>query len=248
MIKFLKKIRRKLLNESKFSRYLIYTVVEIILVVIGILIALQVNNWNEQRKLNKSAERSIELLYQEAQNVVSYLTKNYETSQQRVINIDKAAKALSTNSLDSSDIDSFLEGVYTTPMFEASSPPKNIYEELKNTGKFSEINSIDLKNSISDYYAQLEFFKSQLNYFRIQFVNPIEFSEGGFMYIYDDESFVKIEAWMDFEILSNNEKFKSLHVKALRDHIVISAQRKKLLEMAKIMCEKLSEELGKSCI
>ena len=52
MINFFRKIRQKLLPENKFSRYLIYAIGEIILVVIGILIALQVNNRNEQRKEN----------------------------------------------------------------------------------------------------------------------------------------------------------------------------------------------------
>ena len=50
MIKFFRKIRQKLLTENKFSKYLIYAIGEIILVVIGILIALQLNNWNELRK------------------------------------------------------------------------------------------------------------------------------------------------------------------------------------------------------
>jgi hypothetical protein len=50
MIKFFRKIRQKKLTENKFSKYLIYAIGEIILVVIGILIALQVNNWNEDRK------------------------------------------------------------------------------------------------------------------------------------------------------------------------------------------------------
>ncbi|WP_204346701.1 DUF6090 family protein [Psychroserpens algicola] len=50
MIKFFRKIRQKLLSENKFSKYLIYAIGEIILVVIGILIALQINNWNENRK------------------------------------------------------------------------------------------------------------------------------------------------------------------------------------------------------
>ena len=45
MIKFFRKIRQKLLTENKFSKYLIYAIGEIILVVIGILIALQINNW-----------------------------------------------------------------------------------------------------------------------------------------------------------------------------------------------------------
>lgn len=52
MIKFLRKIRQRMLTENKFSRYLLYAVGEIVLVVIGILIALQINNWNETRKLN----------------------------------------------------------------------------------------------------------------------------------------------------------------------------------------------------
>jgi len=50
MIKFFRKIRQKMLTENKFSKYLIYAIGEIILVVIGILIALQINNWNEVQK------------------------------------------------------------------------------------------------------------------------------------------------------------------------------------------------------
>ncbi len=48
MIKFFRKIRQRLLTESKFTKYLIYAIGEIVLVVIGILIALQINNWNEE--------------------------------------------------------------------------------------------------------------------------------------------------------------------------------------------------------
>jgi tetratricopeptide (TPR) repeat protein len=50
MIKFFRKIRQNLLTENKFSKYMLYAIGEIILVVIGILIALQINNWNEYRK------------------------------------------------------------------------------------------------------------------------------------------------------------------------------------------------------
>ncbi|MGB0916573.1 MAG: DUF6090 family protein [Flavobacteriales bacterium] len=52
MIKFFRKIRQQLLSENKFSKYLIYALGEIVLVVIGILIAMQINNWNEQRKVD----------------------------------------------------------------------------------------------------------------------------------------------------------------------------------------------------
>jgi len=50
MIKFFRKIRQKMIAENRVSRYMLYAIGEIILVVFGILIALQVNEWNETRK------------------------------------------------------------------------------------------------------------------------------------------------------------------------------------------------------
>ncbi|WP_075352524.1 DUF6090 family protein [Algoriphagus marinus] len=50
MISFFRKIRQKLLQQNRVTRYLVYALGEIVLVTIGILIALQINTWNEQRK------------------------------------------------------------------------------------------------------------------------------------------------------------------------------------------------------
>ena len=46
MLRFFRKIRQRLITDNKFSKYLLYAVGEILLVVIGILVALQINNWN----------------------------------------------------------------------------------------------------------------------------------------------------------------------------------------------------------
>lgn len=51
MIKFFRHIRRNMISQKSISRYLLYAIGEILLVVIGILIALQVNNWNEENKM-----------------------------------------------------------------------------------------------------------------------------------------------------------------------------------------------------
>ncbi|MBT8323911.1 MAG: hypothetical protein KJO96_01335, partial [Winogradskyella sp.] len=58
MIKFFRHIRYKLMEQNKTGRYFKYAIGEIILVVIGILIALQINNWNQHR-LNLKKERSM---------------------------------------------------------------------------------------------------------------------------------------------------------------------------------------------
>ena len=56
MFRFFRQLRQRLLTDNKFSKYLLYAVGEILLVVIGILIALQIDNWNEERK-TKQRER-----------------------------------------------------------------------------------------------------------------------------------------------------------------------------------------------
>jgi len=72
MIKFFRKIRQRLLSENKFSKYLVYAIGEIVLVVIGILIALSINNWNELQKLNEREISVAKELYKELnENLVS---------------------------------------------------------------------------------------------------------------------------------------------------------------------------------
>ena len=68
MIKFFRHIRKRLLSENKFSKYVLYAIGEIILVVIGILIALQINNWNEQRKADIQEQAILVRLHKEFQS------------------------------------------------------------------------------------------------------------------------------------------------------------------------------------
>ena len=65
MIKFFRNIRQRLLSEGKTGRYFTYAIGEIVLVVIGILIALQINNWNEQRKENATEQAMLKRLEKE---------------------------------------------------------------------------------------------------------------------------------------------------------------------------------------
>jgi sensor domain CHASE-containing protein len=82
MIKIFRKVRQQLLAGNKFSQYMLYAIGEIILVVIGILIALQINNWNEDR-----IDRNIETRV--LTNILADLISNEEIFQSVEIQIDK---------------------------------------------------------------------------------------------------------------------------------------------------------------
>ena len=73
MIRFFRQIRYKLMETGKTSKYLKYAIGEILLVVIGILIALQINNWNEAKKLRIKEVVLLHQLHEEFQDNLKQL-------------------------------------------------------------------------------------------------------------------------------------------------------------------------------
>lgn len=87
MISIFRKIRQTMLKENKISRYLIYALGEILLVMIGILLALQVNNWNEKRKLTSTLESTLRNISYDleadtltAANIIKFYEENQKNS------------------------------------------------------------------------------------------------------------------------------------------------------------------------
>ena len=93
MFKFFRKIRKKLIDEGKLKHYLIYSIGEIILVVIGILIALQINNWNIEKQEQRKEYEFLLSLERELDNNIKNLEeiivekKNGDKSIQKILNL-----------------------------------------------------------------------------------------------------------------------------------------------------------------
>jgi len=92
MIKFFRHIRQNLLNEGKTTKYFKYAIGEIILVVIGILIALSINNWNEERKTKNTINGIYAIVKSDLESDVKKIewlldfSKKRDSVFQRVIN------------------------------------------------------------------------------------------------------------------------------------------------------------------
>lgn len=82
MIKFFRKIRQQLLIENKTGIYLKYAIGEIVLVVIGILIALQINTWNEDRKAQKQETAILKQLRVEFESNLKQLDEKIGSKQE----------------------------------------------------------------------------------------------------------------------------------------------------------------------
>ncbi|WP_221898766.1 DUF6090 family protein [Robiginitalea sp. SC105] len=176
MIKFFRQIRIILLTDGKFSKYLLYAIGEIMLVVIGILIALQINNWNEE-KINRT-EIKLNL-----ENLADAIIKDDELLREiegnnefrlislqhllRLINVDTHEADTIAGNLNSQRIwngaipDTFnLE--FNQKTFTWINRPRAMIihdyamEEFKSTGSYSQLKNQKLKNLLSDYYSALD--------------------------------------------------------------------------------------------
>ena len=146
MIKFFRKIRQKLLSENKFSKYLIYAIGEIILVVIGILIALQINNWNETRK-----ERNKEISY--LKNLKVDLENEILNSEEFVAYHFRKVKACSKLINEDAPTNIKEVQVYTDTYetvfgWKDFVPNNNTFKELLSSGNLSLIKNDSIKNGL----------------------------------------------------------------------------------------------------
>tara|TARA_R110002051_G_scaffold255120_2_gene314190 strand:+ start:20745 stop:21500 length:756 start_codon:yes stop_codon:yes gene_type:complete len=157
MIKFFRKIRQKLWIENKFNKYLIYAFGEIVLVVIGILIALQINSWNQNR-----LDRITETKY--LNSIVKELKLNGQFNKSLVTNrFSKKVEGLNLakkyceNELLVIDTLEFLNSVSYGGVFSGGYDfgARNSYDELINTGNLQLIRKDTLKSSIAQYYAYI---------------------------------------------------------------------------------------------
>ncbi|MFC3881294.1 DUF6090 family protein [Algoriphagus namhaensis] len=149
MIKFFRKIRQKLLSENKFSKYLIYAIGEIILVVIGILIALQINNDN-QEKLNRNYEVT---MLREIQDALEEDIKNMEGGLENIAEVKKSVFKLASIRSDPSYPQDSLAYHFSEVRRGGITIAVNYspYESIKSTG-LDKISNSDLRNSITNLY------------------------------------------------------------------------------------------------
>lgn len=155
MIPFFRKLRYQLLSDKKPLQYLRYALGEIILVVIGILIALQINNWNEQQK-----NRETEAAYLE--EMLLDFEQNLQKSNEVIAIIEKripaltgllSQSALARPTISPDSINASFELINDMPAYQSTD---RVYDNLVGSGDFKLITNRELKMELAKYYKVIE--------------------------------------------------------------------------------------------
>ena len=161
MIKFFRKIRQQLLTDSKTGRstnhagrYLLYAIGEIALVVIGILIALQINNWNEYKKEARLEDQYLKKISINIEDDINQYDTILVAQQGYRSQIDSFLKIVrNPNNYETSELDPYFSSLWR---FERFTPNKSALNNLISSGKINIIQNESLLNFILDYYKAIE--------------------------------------------------------------------------------------------
>jgi len=187
MIKFFRNIRKKLILENqsviKNTNYFKYAIGEIVLVVIGILIALQINNWNEQRQTEINLKYKLNLLVSSLKNDRKNLNWLKEQTRFKIYSLQHLLKLTGKQPVSFKNNEA--SGFYVIPFKENSEYwtgpyPENedndfidraflesartypgaiefiVFDELKSSGMFAFIKNDSLKKTLINYYEAFD--------------------------------------------------------------------------------------------
>ncbi len=155
MIRFFRNIRQKLAAENKVAAYLRYAIGEIVLVVVGILIALQINNWNEDRKSGIQETLYLNRLLEENKEDVANFNSYIKDLEKGIQAIELLSGALKSN--DSSDsllVYYAYEYFKYGSIFPIFTPSSSTFSELSSTGNLRVIRNTSLRDKLVKLYTK----------------------------------------------------------------------------------------------
>jgi uncharacterized membrane-anchored protein YhcB (DUF1043 family) len=155
MIKFFRKIRQNLLAEGKTGKYLKYAIGEIVLVVIGILIALQINSWYGKQVNNAKQEKYLESIVNDLNQQLINLDYHLNEENENLLDIQRLVSIYNKNKrFDLNDTTlNYFGSVFDRTTFLANRPT---YTQLLSTGDIGLINNAEIRDEIVKYYQDIE--------------------------------------------------------------------------------------------
>lgn len=153
MIKFFRKIRLDFMEKNKFSKYLLYAIGEIVLVVIGILIALSINNWNELKKAQTKEHFALKEIISDLEQNISSLNGIVYTDNNSISNCVNSLKVIIVN-LEQTKVyhDSLALHFWQNFKYPDLDIKSSGYESLASIG-MDLINDNESRSKIGKYYT-----------------------------------------------------------------------------------------------
>lgn len=170
MIKFFRKIRQNLVMKNQTGKYFKYAIGEIVLVVIGILIALQINTWNEKQKEEEKEQQILFSLREEFKQNIKELNFDHNVNLNCLNAIITLLNFDETKSFETKTIDSLIGKVFNFATFDAR---LGVMNDIISSGNLELIKDSKLRYALNQWTGELDDYEDDAVIRRSYWINNV---------------------------------------------------------------------------
>jgi len=253
MIKFFSKRRQNSIKENKTVNYFKYAIGEIALIVIGILIALQIDNWNQQRQDRILEEDYYCQFLEDLNQDAIQLDEQVKYTQERLHHANKMLGLLQKGNSDLAEILEHIKGA-VSKTDATMMPNMNAFEDLKSSGNLRLITDKKIKNQLTKYYANEQGLLNIINRNAIsittRFKEKTDRINNGWVYLIEsqngfDSTLVKVEKLKGLSVRNNEVTLN--HINDALSYIASNSRNLEHLRALELEIFSMKELLETKC-
>jgi hypothetical protein len=225
-------------------------VIELVTVMLGLFLGLQLNDWNDARQARAREKAALERLHEESESVVSYFRDSVASFDRQNADQEAAIVALSTGDRTKFTSHELAGHIRSMIFYPGIAPPRATYDELSGSGLLNDIGSPAVRAAVARYYSKLTWIQSQLEYFRQATAPVVAGPHPGQTTAYDPNAPALRDRFVysaDFDFIAADRAYMSELVDQLRNQMVFQAYRRDIEVQAEAMCKSLATALHGTC-
>jgi hypothetical protein len=218
--------------------------IEFLLVLVGVLLAFQINEWASEHDAKKERSAAAQRLLLEAEETVAFFRLGVAAQQRLNDDLSYAISNVKPGGWAEADQKRMTQGLARALEMTTPGPPSSVYDDLVSSGAFGEIGDPQMRTAVARYNATLKFHRESVEYLRQSLPRLDQFEALSYTF---DPAKRRAGLIVDFAKLEKDQLLKEELALAANAQTIALVLRQRNLKRAIEMCQEIGRIAGQPC-
>lgn len=211
-------------------------VLDFIIVLVGVLLAFQINSWSQQRMEKAEQRAALERLLSESEESIRYLRRSIDRFQEGNLSRVELLTRLREDNWENFINDEMALGVITIGRAPPAAPPRSAYDEVIASGRFADMGDAELRTAVTEYYSSIDYLNGMSGYIqRLSIREPYWVSQSTTDVFAPDYPY-QIRTLINVDEMRTDPEFAEMLVRGHRVQLALTEWWQNALIDAEAMC------------
>ena len=220
---------------------------DFVIVVVGVLMAFQIAEWNENRNAKALRSTALDRLLAESEQAVLYLRGSVDRFEEGNAKRYELLSRLAEDDWQDVDSDQMVLGIVTMGRMPAVAPPRSAYDEIIASGLFAELGDATARESVTGYYASIDYLNGMSDYLRTLSEWHSYWRSESISDVFSPEDTYQTKTIINLDKLRTDKELKEMLVLGNRSQLALTEWWRSSLTNAKTMCLELARFSNRPC-